>query len=293
MQQSSAISESASDWPPTFRAGWWPAVALVLAFAGWVLISITVSDWLFGDLSVTEEGVWKIPSGLIQIGIAVAILQYERVGYQELGLSPRLIRPTLVATGVVILVANVAAAGLGVVAGTDISFGLMEYYLTPPTDYSIREVAITGVAMYLFTGPVEELAFRGYLQNKVISQVTVGSATAQTTIGILTAALSFALLHIPVYLFVREVSTGALIGTLVILTATGIIFGIIYAATRNLYLVIFLHAIGNLWPLIVDPGPGIWPNYGVLLILYVLLIVLYRQWATDLTFPRPREETTK
>jgi hypothetical protein len=28
----------------TFRAGWWPAIALVLALAGWVLISVTVSS---------------------------------------------------------------------------------------------------------------------------------------------------------------------------------------------------------------------------------------------------------
>jgi membrane protease YdiL (CAAX protease family) len=276
----------------TFRAGWWPAIALVLALAGWVLISVTVSGWLFGDLSVIEEGIWTILSGVVQIAIAVVILRYERVGYRELGLSPQLVRPALVATGVVVLVANVAAAGLGLAAGTGVSFGLMAYYLTPPIDYSVPGVAITAVGMYLFTGPVEELAFRGYLQNKVVSQVIMGSATVRTTIGILTAALSFALLHIPAYLFIRGVPTGALIGTLVLLTATGVMYGVIYAATRNLYLVMFLHAIGNLWPLVVDPGPGVWPNYGVLLVLYVLLLVSYRQWVTDPTLPRPGQEAT-
>lgn len=249
----------------TFRAGWWPAIALVLALAGWVLVSVTVSGWLFGDLSVAEEGVWTIPSGVVQIAIAVVVLRYERVGYRELGSSPQLVRPALVAT--------VAAAGLGLAAGTGVSFGLMAYYLAPPVDYSVPGVAITAVGMYLFTGPVEELAFRGYLQNKVVSQVIMGSATVRTTIGILTAALSFALLHIPAYLFTRGVPTGALIGTLVLLTATGVIYGVIYAATRNLYLVMSLHAIGNLWPLVVDPGPGVWPKYGVLLVLSVLLIV--------------------
>ncbi|ELZ42015.1 putative protease of the Abi (CAAX) family protein [Halorubrum saccharovorum DSM 1137] len=149
----------------------------------------------------------------------------------------------------------------------------------------MQGVLISAVALYLFTGPVEELAFRGYLQNKIISKVTVGSATVQTTIGILTAALAFALLHIPVYLIVRDVSTGTLIVTLVLLTATGIMYGAIYAATRNLYLVMFLHGIGNLWPLVVDPGTGVWPNYGVLLVMYVFLTLFYRQWATDLTLP--------
>lgn len=286
MQQAPSSTEPESDWPPTFRAGWLPTVALILAFTGWILISVTVSGWLFGDtLSTIEEGIWTIPSGIVQLGIAVVILRYERVGYRELGLAPRLVRPALAATGVVILVANVAAAGLGVVAGNKISFGLMEFYLTPPPDWTVQGVLISAVALYLFTGPVEELAFRGYLQNKVISNVTVGSPTVQTIIGILTAALAFALLHIPVYLIVREVSTGALIVTLVLLTATGIMYGTIYAATRNLYLVMFLHGIGNLWPLVVDPGTGVWPNYGVLLVMYIFLTVLYRQWATDLTLP--------
>lgn len=289
MDQSPPPSESASDWPPTFHAGWWPAVALVLGFTGWALISVAVSNWLFGDPSTIEEGMWAIPSGIVQIGIAVAILRYERVSYQELGLAPWLVRPALAATAVVILVANVAVAGLGIAAGTNVSFGLMEYYLTPPIDFSVAGVAITAIAMYLFTGPVEELAFRGYLQNKVVSQVNMGSPTAQTTIGILTAALSFALLHIPAYLIVRGQALEAVIGTLVLLTATGVIFGAIYAATRNLYLVMFLHSIGNLWPLVVDPGAGIWPNWGIILVMYVLLAVLYRQWATDLSPPISRQ----
>ena len=81
-------------------------------------------------------------------------------------MSPQLVRPALVATGVVVLVANVAAAGLGLAAGTDVSFGLMAYYLAPPIDYSVPGVAITAVGMYLFTGPVEELAFRGIFRTK-------------------------------------------------------------------------------------------------------------------------------
>ncbi len=269
-----------SGWPPTFRAGWGPTAAFLLAFAGWTLVSVTASGWVFGDLSTIEEGLWTIPSGMVQLGLAVLVLRYEGVDYRELGLDPGLVRPALVATGGVIIAVNVAALGLGLAAGTDISVGVMEYYLSPPLDYSVPGVAVAAVAMYVFTGPVEELAIRGYLQNKIVSQATVGSATAQTAIGICTAAAVFALLHIPVYLVVRGVSLGALVGTLVVLAATGIIYGVVYAATQNLYLVMCLHGIGNLWPLVIDPGPGIWPNYGVLLALYALLVVAYRRWPT-------------
>ncbi|WP_146063903.1 CPBP family intramembrane glutamic endopeptidase [Halobellus limi] len=253
---------------------------------------MTVSTWLFGELSPIEGGLWTIPSGLIQFGIALAILRYDRVDHRALGLAPRLVRPALAATAVVVLVANVAVAGLGMAAGTPISVGLMEYYLTAPFDYSVTGVAIAAVAMYVFTGPVEELAFRGYLQNKVVSQVTVGSPTTQTIIGILSAAVCFALLHIPAYLIIREQNIGAILGTLVLLAATGILFGGMYAATRNLYLVMFLHGIGNLWPLVIDPGTALWPNWGVILVLYLFLAVCYRWWAADLTLPIPKLQVT-
>jgi membrane protease YdiL (CAAX protease family) len=258
-----------------------------------VLVSVTLSGWLFGDtLSTFEEGIWTIPSGIVQLGIAVAILRYERVGYQELGLTLQLVRPALAATGVVILVVNIAAGCLGLLAGTDVSFGVMEFYFTPPFDLSVPGVLISAVSLYLFTAPVEELAFRGYLQNKVVSIMTVGSRTVQMTIGIVIASLSFALLHIPVYLLVRDVATGTLIVTLGLLTATSVMYGAIYAATRNLYLVMFLHGIGNFWPLVVNPGTGVWPNYAVLLVIYTCLTLIYRQLATDLTLPSTRKSVT-
>jgi hypothetical protein len=63
-------------------------------------------------------------------------------------------------------VANVAAAGLGLAAGTDVSFGLMAYYLAPPIDYSVPGVAITAVGMYLFTGRSRNWRFGGIFRTK-------------------------------------------------------------------------------------------------------------------------------
>jgi hypothetical protein len=47
----SSATDSGARWPPTFRAGWWPA----LAFAGWVVVSNVAVSWLFGDPSLVEE----------------------------------------------------------------------------------------------------------------------------------------------------------------------------------------------------------------------------------------------
>jgi hypothetical protein len=79
-----------SQWPPPFRTGWWPALALVFGFAGWFTISNVMVSWLFGNPSLTEEGLWKLPSAAAQLGITVTILRYEGVGYPELGLDKRL-----------------------------------------------------------------------------------------------------------------------------------------------------------------------------------------------------------
>ena len=50
-----------------------------------------------------------------------------------------------------------------------------------------------------------------------------------------------------------------------------------FLLTFVLILVALVHGIGNWWLLVVDPGPGVWPNYIALLGLYAVMIVLYRR----------------
>ena len=58
--------------------------------------------------------------------------------------------------------------------------------------------------------------------------------------------------------------------------AERLLFGAVYELTGNLVLVMLLHGIGNWWPLLVDPGRGAWPNYLVILVVYAVLVWLYR-----------------
>jgi hypothetical protein len=104
----------------------------------------------------------------------VAALRYEGVGYRELGLERRLVGPALAATGAVVVVVNVAVAGLGMAAGTTVPFGVMAYYLTPPFDYPVGGLVASAATLYVLAGPIEELAFRGYLRNKVTAGVDAG-----------------------------------------------------------------------------------------------------------------------
>lgn len=281
-------SNSVTRWSPSFRYGVWPAVGLVLAFTIWVFVSVSTFTWLRGDeYTLLAESLWGIPSGLVQFGIIAAVYRYDGVVLTEIGLSKRLLRPAAVAAVSVMIGINTVVLGLGLLAGNEISFGLYALYRSAPFNLSWTTIAATAFSSYLFVGPVEELAFRGYLQNKLIALFEFGSIRARTASSIVAAGVIFSTLHIPVQVLVKGTAVSQLAGTLVLLALSGMIFGTIYALTQNLYLVILLHGAGDFWPLVVDPGQGIWPNYSVILLIYLLLIVVYRQVARHTTVPTP------
>ncbi|WP_433631673.1 lysostaphin resistance A-like protein [Halomicrococcus sp. NG-SE-24] len=236
--------------------------------------------------SVVSERILGMASSTVQIGIALLVLRYEGVRLRDLGLSPQLLAPAMVAVGGVVLVLNGVVAGLTILGGTEVSVGVQSV----PPNYSSFEIAVSGVYFYLFVGPAEELVFRGYLQNKLTALFEGGNDRTRRALGVVTAAVTFSLLHVPVIVLVGGVQLREMSGILLMLIFSGITFGTVYELTRNLYLVAFLHGIGDLWPLFVDPGSSAWPNWGVIFACYALLVLLYRQWATG-TSRSPLEAT--
>jgi len=281
---------SRREWPPAFRGGLLPVAALLLAFTTWVTISAVSFNYLFGaDGTPINKALWSIPSGLIQFAIIAIVYRYEDVELTELGLSRDLVKPAAVAVLGVILAVNAAVLGLASLHGSEIRFGVYAFYRTGLYNLSYTVIAISIVTNLVFTGAVEELAFRGYLQNKLVSLVSVGGLRLQTAIGIILTGLSFSLMHIPARLLVDGVRVSELSGTLVLLALSGMLFGTIYALTQNLWLVMLLHGVGNFWPIMMGVGRGIWPNYLVLLGIYCLLIIAYRQVTVraEVSSPRP------
>jgi membrane protease YdiL (CAAX protease family) len=273
-------SDSTTRWPLTFQGGIWPVVAFLLAFAVWVMISNVFANAVLGsDPSIILQELWHIPSGVVQAAIVLLVLRYEGVSLRELGLSRRKFVSAIVAIAGFLVALNLVIAGLIVLGGSQLSIGLFEIYTSPPLNWTASVLAASMVGQYVFVAVVEELALRGYLQNKLIALLDTDYSRLNTALGIVAAAVAFSLLHIPTQILLEGVSLSGMVGSLLMLAVTGITFGAIYAATRNLYLVIFLHGIGNLWPLIVDPGISTWPNWVVILVLYVLVVVVYRQWA--------------
>ncbi|NHN58641.1 MULTISPECIES: CPBP family intramembrane glutamic endopeptidase [Halorussus] len=272
-------------WSPSFRHGVRPAVALLLFFAVWALASNALFARLFGaESSVAAEQLFGIASSAVQFGVTVLVLRYEGVRLRDVGFAVRLLYPALVATAGLVLVLNVLSAGLVVLRGNELSVGFFAHARSAPYDYSLPAAVAGGVHYYLFVGPAEELAFRGYLQNKVTSLVDRGSDRLQIVVGIVTAATAFSLIHVPTILILDDPTLGSVLGLLLLLALSGVAFGAIYALTRNLYLVAFLHGIGDFSPLFVAGGSVAWPNWGLMAVCYGLLVVLYRRWVV--TAPR-------
>jgi membrane protease YdiL (CAAX protease family) len=280
--------DTSANWPPTFEGPIWTVLAFLVGFTVWVMISNMVFTRLFSGTGQLVESLWSIGSKLVLFSIVWLILRYEGVSLRELGLSRRLLAPALLAAGGVVVAVNLTVIALLISRGHELSFGLFEFYRTPPASYSLGTIAVLGISEYLFTGPVEEIALRGFLQNKLSALLGSSYQRLGTAIAILVASVSFALLHVPTIILVRNEPLA--IGTLIILALTGVVFGAIYALTHNLYLVIILHGIGNFWPVVVDFPVGLWPNWGIILVFYGVLVALYRL-GTDTSSGYPERGT--
>lgn len=271
-------------WPPTFDGGVTPLLAFALAYALWAMASNVLYSSLTGsDPSMIVEALWSLPSGIVQLGIGVGALRYEGVAFGEIGLDRRLFVPALAVVGLGVVVSNVLVAALALAGGSSVSLGLLSFYRSPPVSYSLGTIAAVGVSNYLFVGPVEELAFRGYLQNK-LTALLGGFDRLRLAAGVLGAGVVFALIHLPTLVVIRGLGLSAALGSLALLSISGMALGAVYVLTRNLYLAVVLHGLGNLWPLVVDAGAGTWPNWGVILLVYALVVVVYRQWAARASF---------
>lgn len=197
---------------------------------------------------------------------------------EDIGLNLVLLVPALVAGGGVVVAVNGAVAGLGVSAGDNLAIGFLPQYKSLFPGVSSGLLTIIGVQFYFFVGPAEELVFRGYLQNKIVTPLGEPTRGTRATAAVL-AALSFGLIHLPVAPIGTTPSLGGVVSAILLSGMSGIAFGVIYELTRNPYLVMILHGFGDWWPIFVDAGSVAWPNWGVTIVVYTLLVVAYRWWA--------------
>lgn len=270
-------AKSSATWPPRFDGSIWTLVAFGIAFVALTIGVNHVQSWILSpDAGQIVTSLAELPGFVLIVALTLLVLRTESVELQSLGVSRWHAKVGLVAVTGVVVVVNGIVVGLALVSGNDITVGLYAQYVRA-FEAGPLLLLVGAVNSYLFTGPAEELAFRGYLQNKILSLIDGRATTIRTGVGIITTALAFAVLHLPDLVLDDGSSLGQAAGGLALLALTAILFGTIYELTQNLVLVALLHGIGNFWPLIVDPGAGVWPNYGVILLVYAALVVVYRR----------------
>ena len=118
------------------------------------------------------------------------------------------------------------------------------------SDFSLQAIIIGGLMLYLLqlieVGLVEEFFFRAVLQTRLASWLNSEIA------GVLLMSLLFGLAHAPGY-YLREAASMTALGTtpdlavalaysIAVISLAGLAFGVIWAMTRNIFVLIIIHA---------------------------------------------------
>ena len=247
--------------------------ASALAVFRWLAPQVTLPTGLFGFLATTT-------ATLGILAVTVAVLRWEGVRPTALGIGRR---GTAVALGLVAgiwLVLNLAAVGVVTLAGGSVQFGL-------PSGLTPVQFGFFLVEQLLFVGLIEELAWRGYLQSKLIDWAAARglSPTRARAVGLLAAAVLFALWHVPQRLLIQGLGLGETAASVALLVGLAVFLGLLYEATRSVVFVGLVHGSLNLNPVFVgvaavDPSSG-WVGslllYGVPLVATLVAVVVYRR----------------
>ncbi|WP_299264724.1 CPBP family intramembrane glutamic endopeptidase [Halorientalis sp.] len=226
------------------------------------------------EVTVLEAAVRFIP-----LAIALWFLRSEGVSLAEIGLARDQIVPALFSVTGLYLLLN--AVGIGLLLPIAGASAVGYQWTVPP----VMALVVFAEAL-LFAALVEEVAFRGYLQSKVIA-VLSSTTRFRGAFGVVAASVLFALAHAPRVLTSGVPGTQALATYGAFLLFSGLSFGLLYEYTQNLYLPILVHAAGNM------PGTigivffdtstlqgGALAAYVLLyLVLVVTLVAVYRRVA--------------
>jgi len=206
--------------------------------------------------------------------IAWAILRWEGLRAADVGLSRRTaVSGALLAVGFYVLL-NVVGAAYLFLSGEPVR-------LAPPEGPSFALWGVVTVA-YLIAGLAEELAYRAYLQNKLVALFKGGDDRVRKAVAILAAGVLFTLAHVPNRVLEMGLdSPGAIAGTFVSVVVLGLLLGVLYEFTRNVAFVGVLHGTLNWSAFVVEGIPASDVALFVGLPALVLVAWYYRRWATE------------
>lgn len=270
-----------------FRGG----IQTVLGFAA--AFAVVTAIWVPLTAAVSDHSVWvklliEISKFAVIAGFVWILLRIDDVRLAELGLSRRHLVSALMVFSALWVGLNLL--GIGLAELTDNQWAVSLIWYLPESAPTVRKYAplpatwLTLLLLnFLVIGLVEEIAFRGYFQSKMIALLGDDSRL-HITLGIILTSIVFGALHTPAAV-VSGQSLGGILGSATLPAVTAVLFGIFYELTHNVYFVALLHGLGNSWPLVVN-----WANWsGNALVafwvgaacLYLVATLAYRYWIIE------------
>lgn len=277
---------------PAFQGGWRTVVGFAAAFAVvtaiWVPLTTAVSN-----LSAWLQLATEISKFTMIIGAVWVLLRIDEVRFSELGLSRWHLHTALVVFTGLWVAMNVLGIVIAVLTENEWAMSMIwQFPEAAPEIQRYESLPATSLVLillnFLVIGLVEEIAFRGYFQSKMIALLGYDTQL-HIALGIGVTTIVFGALHTPAAIVAGN-SLGGIAGAALAPTLTAVLFGVFYELTHNVYFVALLHGFGNTWPIVVE-----WTSWaGNALIafwlgtacIYFGVTIAYRYWTAE----KPRKQ---
>ena len=264
-----------------FSAGPLPLLAVVGFVTVVATLLVTAHLWVFGgDIEASPRHLTALLGvplhALILVGTWGA-LRYEGVSLTDVGVDQTRILPGAAAFAAFLV--TVTLAGIGYLVATSGTAELGFSYSMPWYWVPVWFV----LTLTISNGLTEEFVFRGYAQSKCIAAARPRLGRLSPAAGIVAAGVFFGVPHVPRGLLLEGASVAAIPWILLEnLVGGGIVFGILYYLTRNVWFVGFVHGWANSVPVVMPFDPGAVPYFTPMAIVVGLAVALgYRYRAND------------
>lgn len=251
------------------ETGWW-LIGLFLAVQT-ALIVVLVVHGPAVFVPVARWSGWALhpdllfAAALFLVGLVGVVFLLGRLRPVDVGIRLRQVLPALMVTAVLWALTQLVLVAAAVAGGDGLALhaGWRTPGVVPTLGFTVA--MLVGMAVY------EEVAFRGYLFPQLYLKFR-GTAGVRIALAAVVSSLLFALVHIPTRLLNAQVPVEALLPQMAVLTAAGLFGAALYLRTRNLFVVVGVHALVNApTPLVASPLSP----FGVTVALSVALWIVW------------------
>lgn len=210
---------------------------LLLSFWGvYYFIVLLFVNVLGPHLSPYEAKSYNLFVSFLLFVISVLALRLEKMTFKSIGISLyNLLSGVLGLLLLWLLVDTVCVLALYFTRGELIAAPFIEYHKLKGWSFYYF------IYYWLFVGPVEEIAFRGYIQSKLVLLLE-GTDRSRRATAIVLASVLFCLIHLPTIITNNERLNDVVVSGLFYLVLMSILIGYMYDKSKNLYLAGLMHS---------------------------------------------------